>query len=74
VGVVPDDDGLRHTVVLGVTGPHTRSELVLDTETGALVGRKQVTVVDDAVKGAPSGTTIFAETRTATFTQDLGGS
>lgn len=72
VDVVPDNDGRRQTVVLGVTGPHTRTELTVDTDTGALVGRRHVTVVDDAVKGAPSGTTILNETRNAKFTQALG--
>lgn len=72
VSVVPDEDGLSKTVVLGVTGPFTRNEITLDTDTGVLVGRSQVTVVDDAFKGAPSGTTVFTETRTAKFADELG--
>ena len=72
VNVLPDADGQQQRVTLGVTGPYIRSELSIDTGTGTLVSRRQVTVVDDAFKGAPAGTTIFNEQLTARFVQTSG--
>jgi hypothetical protein len=72
VDLVPDYDGRRQTVVLGVTGRDTRTELILNSDTGELLGRRHVTVVDDALKGAPAATTILTEARSAKFTQTLG--
>lgn len=72
VDVLPDADGQQQRVTLGVTGPYLRSELSIDTGTGTLVSRRQVTVVDDAFKGAPAGTTTFDEVLTARFVQASG--
>ena len=74
VDVLPDADGQQQRVTLGVTGPYIRSELRIDTGTGTLVGRRQVTVVDDAFKGAPAGTTVLDEVLTAKFVQTIAES
>ena len=74
VDVLPDADGQQRRVTLGVTGPYIRSELLIDTGTGTLVGRRQVTVVDHAFKGAPAGTTVLDEVLTAKFVQTIAES